>query len=60
MTPHTATRCATTHDHPTPHIYPQMVDSEIRDDNVEVKYMDLQGVERRVGAKTRFTDVKQV
>ena len=33
------------------------VDSEIREDNVAVRYMDSQGVERRVGAKTRFADV---
>jgi len=31
----------------------------IREDKVDVKYMDLQGVERRVGAKTRFEDVKK-
>ncbi len=33
------------------------VDAEIREDNVDVRYMDLQAVERRVGAKTRFADV---
>lgn len=35
------------------------VDPDIRDDNVDVKYMDAQGVERRVGAKTRYVDVRQ-
>jgi len=35
------------------------VDSEIREENVDVRYMDLQAVERRVGAKTRFADVAQ-
>jgi len=37
----------------------EAVDPEIREDNIDVKYMDLQGVERRVGAKTRFDDVKR-
>jgi len=37
----------------------EAVDPDIREDNIEVKYMDLQGVERRVGAKTRFDDVKR-
>jgi len=35
------------------------VDSEIREENVDVRYMDLQAVERRVGAKTRYADVSQ-
>ena len=37
----------------------EIIDSEIRNDNVEIKYMDGQGVERRVGAKTRFIDVRR-
>ena len=37
----------------------EAVDPDIREDNIDVKYMDLQGVERRVGAKTRFDDVKR-
>ena len=33
------------------------VDAEIREDNVDVRYLDAEGVERRLGAKTRFADV---
>ena len=36
----------------------QMVDADIREDCVELKYMDSHGTERRVGAKTRYADVK--
>uniref|UniRef100_A0A7S4B251 Uncharacterized protein n=1 Tax=Chrysotila carterae TaxID=13221 RepID=A0A7S4B251_CHRCT len=35
----------------------ESVDSEINSHNVDVRYTDGQGVERRLGAKTRFTDV---
>ena len=37
----------------------EAVDPDIREDNIDVKYMDLQGVERRVGAKTPFDGVKR-
>ena len=36
----------------------EILDAEVRHDNVDVTYMDLQGVERRVGAKTNFEDVR--
>lgn len=36
----------------------QIVDADIREESVELKYMDSHGTERRVGAKTRFADVK--
>jgi len=33
------------------------VDAEMRAENADVRYMDHHGIERRVGAKTRFEDV---
>ena len=33
------------------------VDAEMRTENADVRYMDHHGIERRVGAKTRFEDV---
>ena len=36
----------------------EIIDAEVRPDNVDVQYMDAQGVERRVGAKTRFENVR--
>ena len=36
----------------------EAVDAEIRHDNTQFQYMDLQGVERRLGAKTPFELVK--
>ena len=35
----------------------EVVDAEINEKNVEFHYLDSNGVERRVGAKTRFIDV---
>lgn len=37
----------------------EVVDREIRADTADVRYMDANGVERRVGAKTRLEDVRR-
>ena len=35
----------------------EAVDAEIRHDNTQFQYMDLQGVERRLDAKTPFPEL---
>jgi hypothetical protein len=37
---------------------PQVVDADICEESCDLQYMDNHGTERRVGAKTRFEDVK--